>query len=182
MNITNPPVQFERPLRKEQYFMYGEFEFPNHIKAYVDTYSYEYQSISDETRLLDLGFMLLRGYNIKKAISDWLKNHPEISEASIVYNIGQLLITFDDVDEAEILANSESMNLSQMIDYFKPLLLDCYSEVDGKQKFDDNDIANTTRRNQCLFSNGHYLGEVHPNGKLQWTEYKIDKYDWRTIK
>jgi hypothetical protein len=110
-----------------------------------------------------------------------LKKHPEISEQSIVANIGQLLIKFDDVDELEILANMGVMNLSQMIDYFKPIFLDCYSEIGNLQIFDDNDIANTTRELHSVFG-GHYLGEVHLNGKWQWTEYQLNKYDWRSIK
>lgn len=28
----------------------------------------------------------------------------------------------------------------------------------------------------------HQVGDVHPNGKLVWTEYKPGKYDWRAIK
>lgn len=181
MNINRPPVQFKRPIHKEKYFMYGDFEFPHHIKAYVDAYSSEYQDLSDEERLLDLGFMLLRGYNIKKSIRNWLKNHPEISESSIVNNIGWLMIKFHDVDEADILENMNSLNLSQMIDYFKPILLNCYSEDDNSQMFDDNDIANTTRSIHGIVA-GHYLGEIHSNGKWQWTEYKLNQYDWRAIK
>ena len=28
----------------------------------------------------------------------------------------------------------------------------------------------------------HIVGEVHPNGKWVWTEYKNGKFDWRGIK
>lgn len=28
----------------------------------------------------------------------------------------------------------------------------------------------------------HIVGEVHPNGKWVWTEYKEGKFDWRGIK
>ena len=28
----------------------------------------------------------------------------------------------------------------------------------------------------------HVIGEVHPNGKWVWTEYKKGKFDWRTRK
>lgn len=181
MNINKPSVVYKQPLHKSKYFMYGEFEFPHHIKAYVDSFSSEYQDISDEERLLDLGFMLLRGYDIKKTIRNWLKHHPEISEDSIVSNIGWLMIKFHDVDEVQILRNMNSMNLSDMIDYFKPILLNCYSEDGNWQMFDDNDDANATRRIHS-YTGGHYLGEIHPNGKWQWTEYKLDKYDWRAIK
>lgn len=181
MNISKSPVVYKRPLRKERYFMYDSLELPHHIKAYIDSFSYEFQNLTDEERFLDLGFILLRGYNLKKTIKEWLKNHPEISEDSIVNNIGLLLLKFHDVDEGEILTNMDTMNLSQMIDYFKPILLDCYSEDENWQMFDDNDIANMTRHTKGLV-NGHYLGEVHPNGKWQWTEYKLNKFDWRTIK
>ena len=27
----------------------------------------------------------------------------------------------------------------------------------------------------------HTVGEVHPNGKWVWTEYKEGKFDWRFI-
>jgi len=181
MNVDKSPITYRRPLHKETYFMYGTLDFPHHIKSYIDSYSSEYQGLSDEARLLDLGFMLLRGYNIKKTIRDWLNDHPEISEDSIVRNIGRLLLKFHDVDKAEILANMGSMNLSEMIDYFKPILLDCYSEDSQWQMFDDNDIASTTRSIHGIVA-GHYLGEVHPNGKWQWTEYQLDKFDWRAIK
>lgn len=181
MNINRPPVIYKRPLHKEKYFTYGSLDFPNHIKAYIDSFSSEYQDLSDEERLLDLGFMLLRGYDIKKSIRNWLKNHPEISEESIVKNIGWLLIKFHDVDETNILEKMVSMNLSQMIDYFKPILLNCYREDNNSQMFDDNDDANITRRIHGIVA-GHYIGEIHPNKKWQWTEYKLNRYDWRTIK
>jgi len=180
MNINQPSVIYKRPLNKDIYFMYGSLELPRHIKAYVDSFSSEYQDLADEKRFFDLGFVLLRGYNLKKAIKDWLKNHPEISEDSIVKNIGRLMMKFHDVDKSIILNNMRTMNLSQMIDYFKPILLDCYSEENGYQIFDDNGIGNAARRISGF--NGHYLGEIHPNGKWQWTEYKLDKYDWRAIK
>lgn len=181
MNINKQPVVFKQPLNKNKYFSYGSLDLPHHIKAYVDNFSSEYQSLSDEKRLLDLGFVLLRGFNLKKSIKDWLKNHPEISEDSIVNNIGWLLIKFNDVDEREILEYMDSMNLSQMIDYFTPILLNCYSEDDSFQMFDDSDIANTKRSIHGIIA-GHYLGEIHPNGKWRWTEYKLNKYDWRAIK
>lgn len=181
MNTIKPHIRYNRTLYKAKYFMFGDLDLPRHIKAYIDSYSHEYQRLSDEERLLDLGFMLLRGYNIKKAIRNWLKNHPEISEDAIVSNIGWILIKFHDIDKAKILANMKSMNLSQMIDYFKPILLGCYSEDDNSQIFDDTNIANYKQSTHNLFG-GHYIGEVHPNGKWQWTEYKLNKYDWRTIK
>ncbi|MBO5054581.1 MAG: hypothetical protein J6C44_10190 [Muribaculaceae bacterium] len=181
MNINNPPVVYKRPLNKKRYFLYGNLELPHHIKAYVDSYCHEYQTLSEEDRLLDLGFVLLRGYNLKKEIKDWLKDHPEISEDSIVSNIGWLMMKFHDIDEPKILNNMDSMDLYQMIDYAKPILLDCYIEEYGEQKFDDNGIGNASRRIEATLG-GHYLGEVHTNGKWQWTEYKLDKFDWRTIK
>lgn len=181
MNINNSTVVFNRPFNKQKYFLYGKLDFSHHIKAYIDEFSSEYQDLSDEERLLDLGFLLLRGYNFKKAIKDWLKDYPEISEDSIVNNIDWLMLKLHDVDKDVILKNKDSMNLSQMIDYFKPILLDCYQEENDMQLFDDNDGANTTRRIHGNIG-GHYLGEIHPYGKWQWTEYKLDKYDWRAIK
>lgn len=160
--------------------MYGSLELPHHIKAYFDSFSSEYHDLPDEKRFMDLGFVLLRGYDLKKTIKDWLKGHPEISEESIVSNIGHMMTKFHDVDEA-IIHNMRTMNLSQMIDYFKPILLDCYREDNDVQTFDDNDIANTSRSIHVT-TGGHYLGEIHPNGKWQWTEYKPNKYDWRAIK
>lgn len=161
--------------------MYGSLELPHHIKAYVDSFSSEYQNLSDEKRFLDLGFVLLRGYDLKKTINDWLKDHPEISEESIVDNIGHIIMKFHDVDKEIILKNMRTMDLAQMIDYIKPILLDCYREDNDVQSFDDNDTANASRRILATHG-GHYLGEVHPNGKWQWTEYKPDKFDWRAIK
>ena len=33
-----------------------------------------------------------------------------------------------------------------------------------------------------LFEKAHKVGDVHPNGKWVWTEYKPGKFDWRGIK
>ena len=33
-----------------------------------------------------------------------------------------------------------------------------------------------------LFEKAHKVGDIHPNGKWVWTEYKPGKFDWRTIK
>lgn len=181
MNVTNSPVAFQRPLNKNIYFAYGRLDLPHSVRSYVDGGCSEYQDLSDESRLLDLSFVLLKGYNLKKEIKDWLKEHPYVSEDYIVSCIGYILLKFNDVDEEEIFNNMDVMDLSQMIDYFKPLLLNCYREENGMQMFDESDIANTSRSIQGTLG-GHYLGEIHPNGKWQWTEYKPNKYDWRAIK
>ena len=48
MNINKQPVVFKQPLNKIKYFSYGSLELPHHIKAYVDSFSSEYQSLTDE--------------------------------------------------------------------------------------------------------------------------------------
>lgn len=181
MNINNAPVVYKRPLNKNKYFEYGNLELPYSVRTYIDSGCSEYQDLDDETRLLDLAFVLLRGYNLKKEIKDWLKDHHYVSEKFIVSSIGMILLKFHDVDKAVIWNNIDNMDLSQMIDYFKPILLDCYTEVNGMQEFNDVGGGNTSRRIHATLG-GHYLGEIHSNGKWQWTEYKPDKYDWRTIK
>ena len=33
-----------------------------------------------------------------------------------------------------------------------------------------------------LFEKAHQVGDIHPNGKWVWTEYKPGKFDWRGVK
>ena len=179
MDINKARVVYTRPINKSRYFTYGRLELPYSVRSYVDSGCSEYQELDDEGRLLDLAFVLLRGYNLKKEVKDWLNDHPYIAEKSIVTSIGMILLRFHDIDEAVVWDNIDSMDLPQMVDWFKATLLDCYAEEEGMQEFDSGGKA--SERIRASFG-GHYLGEVHPNGKWQWTEYRPDKYDWRTIK
>ena len=162
MNIKNLPLAFERELYKKMFYQFGCLSLPRTVKTYFDSHCSEFQDLSNENRFLELGFVLLRGYNVKKELLDWVADRPHISEDSIKFSIAQLLLAFDDLNGAEILDK-------------------CYWEdpVKGTQSFDDCGDFDISPK--PLF-NGHYLGEVHENRKWQWTEYKLDKYDWRAIK
>lgn len=181
MNIKKPPLAFERELYKKMFYQFGSLLLPRTVKTYFDSHCSEFQDLSNENRFLELGFVLLRGYNVKKELLDWVADRPHISEDSIKFSIAQLLLAFDDLNGAEIMDKCDDLSLAEYFDFFKTKLLNCYWEdpVKGTQSFDD--CGDFDIFPKPLF-NGHYLGEVHENGKWQWTEYKLDKYDWRAIK
>lgn len=49
--------------------------------------------------------------------------------------------------------------------------------------FNDNfDQENISKAYDDEFNKAHKVGDVHPNGKWVWTEYKPGKFDWRGVK
>lgn len=49
--------------------------------------------------------------------------------------------------------------------------------------FNDNfDQENISKAYDDNFNKAHKVGDVHPNGKWVWTEYKPGKFDWRGVK
>lgn len=49
--------------------------------------------------------------------------------------------------------------------------------------FNDNfDQENISKAYDEEFNKAHKVGDIHPNGKYVWTEYKPGKFDWRGVK
>ena len=87
----------------------GKIKLPNHIKAYVDDFCYEYSLICQETKLLHLGFAIHNGYDLYKGISDYLDNHPEISEDSIKATICRYITSFRYSEDKRFYVDREGM-------------------------------------------------------------------------
>lgn len=75
---------------EDRYGMYGEIDLPMSHRTYFDAFCYEYSQYPIDQKLLDLGYVITHGFDIKKAVRDIMKNHQHVEEKAIRHAIWDL--------------------------------------------------------------------------------------------
>ncbi|MCM1142905.1 MAG: hypothetical protein NC453_30435 [Muribaculum sp.] len=73
----------------------GAIELPHSIRTYFDGFASEYNSISEEKKLLDLGYVLQRGYDLEAQIKACLFDRPHIGSDDFKHAFGTLIEYLD---------------------------------------------------------------------------------------
>lgn len=73
----------------------GCVELPASIRTYFDGFADEYNDKGEDDKLLDLGYVLKRGYDLSAQIKACLYDRPHISEDSFKYSIVTLISHID---------------------------------------------------------------------------------------
>ena len=76
--------------------------------------------------------------------------------------------------QAIAIAMSEAEDYSEKADLISAINISSVHEAE--------EILKAAGTEGDLFEKAHKVGDVHPNGKWVWTEYKPGKFDWRGIK
>ena len=76
--------------------------------------------------------------------------------------------------QALAIAMSESEDYAEKADLISAIRIDSVREAE--------EILKAAGTEGDLFEKAHKVGDVHPNGKWVWTEYKPGKFDWRGVK
>lgn len=66
-----------------RYGDYDNIDLPNTHRAYFDAFCDEYSRYSIEEKLLDIAYVIIHGFDVKKAIRNILKRHSHISESAV---------------------------------------------------------------------------------------------------
>lgn len=74
-----------------RYRAYGELGFPHAERVYFDWIAHEFGYISNHQKLLDIGYLLMQGYDIRADIHNTYLNHPSVSKNDVRYSIYILL-------------------------------------------------------------------------------------------
>lgn len=74
-----------------RYRAYGELGFPHAERVYFDWIAHEFGDISNHQKLLDIGYLLMQGYDIRADIHNTYLNHPSVSKNDVRYSIYILL-------------------------------------------------------------------------------------------
>lgn len=53
----------------------GDLKFPKQPKSYFETSCSEWEETSMENKLLDLGYLVTHGFDLKKYITDYISDH-----------------------------------------------------------------------------------------------------------
>lgn len=69
----------------------GNLQLPEPIRAYVGPVGYEYNQLTHEQRLVDLGYLVTRGWDLKQSIRRFLDNHEDY-EDDVMHGIYYLLL------------------------------------------------------------------------------------------
>lgn len=73
------------------YRAYGELGFPHAERVYFDWLAHEFGDISNHQKLLDIGYLLMQGYDIRADIHSTYLNHPSVSKDDVRHSIYILL-------------------------------------------------------------------------------------------
>ena len=73
------------------YRAYGELGFPHAERVYFDWLAHEFGDISNHQKLLDIGYLLTQGYDIRADIHNTYRNHPSVSKDNVRHSIYILL-------------------------------------------------------------------------------------------
>lgn len=76
--------------------------------------------------------------------------------------------------QALAIAMSESEDYAEKADLLSAIHIGSVREAE--------EILKAAGTEGDLFEKAHKVGDVHPNGKWVWTEYKPGKFDWRGVK
>lgn len=74
-----------------RYRAYGELGFPHAERVYFDWIAHEFGDISNHQKLLDIGYLLMQGYDIRADIHNTYLNHPSVSKDDVRHSIYILL-------------------------------------------------------------------------------------------
>lgn len=75
----------------------GKIKLPHSIRTYFDGFAHEFNEIDKEQKLLDLGYVLKRGYDLSAQIKACLYDRPHINEDEFKWSLGGL-IEYADAD------------------------------------------------------------------------------------
>lgn len=77
---------------RRKYTLYGELGFPQPIRTYFDHISHEFTYSSMEDKLLDIGYLLWNGYDVRSDIhSAYGDDHPSVSVQDVQQTLYVLL-------------------------------------------------------------------------------------------
>lgn len=75
----------------KRYRTYGELGFPHAERVYFDWSAHEFGDISNHQKLLDIGYLITQGYDIRADIHSTYLNHPSVSKDNVRHSIYILL-------------------------------------------------------------------------------------------
>lgn len=110
-----------------QYYLYGEFEFPHAERVYFDYIGTEFHDNSIQQKLLDIGYMLWHGYDVRAMIHHTYSDaHQSVTEGNVRYTICILLGELLQTDPIELSLKYERLPTNRLIDIFFSYLISYY--------------------------------------------------------
>lgn len=107
---------------RERYGNYSDTDLPKTYRTYFDSFCDEYKRYPVENKLLDLAYVIIHGFDIRKAIRSILDSRTDISERDLQYAIWDLTAAVNHVDKISDRGNSLDIDIDILIED----LLRCY--------------------------------------------------------
>lgn len=153
-----------------RYGGYADINLPKSYRVYFDPYCDEYQQYPIKKKLLDLAYVIIHGFDVKKAIKIILDTHAHISKRDIQRAVWSLTAAANHVESIADRRNS----LETDVDIFIEDLLRCYRlPIDNSiSHFLEEDFRVVS--DQTVYrSNGWELASENIN---QYQMYKEDDF------
>lgn len=106
----------------KRYGDYSDIDLPKTYRVYFDAYCDEFKRYPVESKLLDLAYVIIHGFDIKKAIRTILTNNPHVGESAVHRAILSLTAVVNHVENLNYRRNSLDTDIDILIED----LLRCY--------------------------------------------------------
>lgn len=110
-----------------QYYLYGELDFPHSERVYFDHIGTEFQYNSILQKLLDIGYMLWHGYNVRAMIYHTYSDaHQSVTEDNVRYTICILLGELLQTEPMVLSLKYKRYPTDRLVDVFFSFLISYY--------------------------------------------------------
>lgn len=104
-----------------------EYGLPHHRRVYFDHIGDEYKSISQKQKLLDIGYLLTHGYDVRAEIHATYLEHSTVTEDNVRFSLDSLLEELTGDNAIGLMIKHENWTTDQIIDELFTRLLQRYN-------------------------------------------------------
>lgn len=165
----------------KRYGDYNDIDLPRPYRTYFDAYCAEYSEYPIGEKILDLGYVITHGFDVKKAIISILKSHSHVGETAInraLSNLWAAICHNDDLTMPK--HNSLETNIDIVIeDLMRSYRLPLQGSSPHFMDESFRDVSDMT----LYYSNGWELAAEHVGGYKMFDEDSQVSYpgDWELI-
>ena len=100
----------------------GKLQFPHSSKAYLEIACDEWEKMPDENKVLDLGYLVMHGFDLRKYVADYLADRPQNEQyvlKAFIHHVSYLRDPEDHEDYGMvILSLKDKISVSEAVDLF----------------------------------------------------------------
>ena len=122
INCNNMRTIQEQMYYSEHVVGEGELHFPHSSKAYLEIACMEWEQMPDENKVLDLGYLVTHGFDLRKYVAEYLADRPQNKQyilKAFVHHISYLRDPEEHEDYGMLIVSlKDKISVSEAVDLF----------------------------------------------------------------